>query len=737
MKKSNLKNLSLALIFLSILTAGIIMEGTYTTLKKESIQTKQLFIHNLLSTLQNSLDFFANDFVKNTKFLSRIYPVNHPLSVREKIFKQYILSTTNNSHSNTLLQIDTSGTVVFAYPNKKFIGLNLNVHDSIKRAVKEKKTTVSNICTTIFGNSVIAVTVPLFYNGKYKGAIVNMIPFKYLNKTFLNSLKFKKKNVNFYLLDGNKKIVFSSVSNNLGETFFESPSHYSNFSKIFNNLKNVPSEFSKINFVDTDSEKKWEGFIMPLNFPKGQSKWFLLAIIPDSFFYVFLHKLLFRLLIIGGLATIGILLSAIIYFFTVKKYTKRLEEKEHKFNVMAQITGQIMFQKEIETENIRWFSNVEAMLGYEYEEFNNYTVEQIRELIHPDDKSKVIKNEELILGSPSEFTKIEYRIKKKNGDYIYVEEIETILYDDKGRQLQILGTLRDITANKENEAKILEYQKNLEELVERRTKALELTLTQLNAEIEVRKKKEIELEKSMKKVEAANKLKSEFLAQISHEVRTPINIIVSHISLFKMELGDEVPEDLEYSIQAISKASNRLIRTIELIVNAADIHTGSYEPHFNTWDIYDQILIKLLYDFIPQAEAKNLLITIDEPECNTKVYVDEYSVRHIFINLLDNAIKYTNEGKIRVNIFRNKEDKLTVQISDTGIGIDEKYIPKLFEIFSQEHSGYTRKYDGNGLGLTLVKAYCDINNIEINLDTKKNEGTTFTLIFNGVESPKS
>ncbi len=731
MKKSKLKNLSLALVFLSILTAGIIMQETYSTLKNESIKTKQLFIHNLLSTLQNSLDFFANDFVKNTKFLSHIYPINHPLSVREKIFKQYILSTTNNSRSNTLLQLDTSGTVVFAYPNKKFIGLNLNVHDSIKRAIKEKKVTISNIYTTTFGNSVIAVTVPLYYNGKYKGAIVNMIPFKYLNKTFLNTLKFKEKNINFYLLDGNKKIVFSSVNKDLGENFFESPNHYSNFSKIFNRLKNTPSEFSNINFVSSDSEERWEGFIMPLNFPRNQPKWFLLAIIPDSFFYVLLHEFLFRLLIIGGLATLGISLSALIYFFTVKKYTKQLEEKEHKFNVMAQITGQVMFQKEIDTEDICWFSNVESMLGYYPEEFNNFTVEQIRELIHPDDRDKVIKNEKLILNSPFEFTKIEYKIRKKNGDYIYVEEVETILYDDKGNAVQILGSLRDITAIKENEAKILEYQKNLEELVERRTKALELTLTQLNAEVEVRKKKEEELEKSMRKVEAANKLKSEFLAQISHEVRTPINIIVSHISLFKMELGDEVPEDLEYSIQAISRASNRLIRTIELIVNAADIHTGSYEPHYNTWDIYDQILRKLFYDFIPQAEAKKIALTMEEPQGETKAYVDEYSVRHIFINLLDNAIKYTNNGKISVKIYRNEEDKLTVKISDTGIGIDEKYIPYLFEIFSQEHSGYTRKYDGNGLGLTLVKAYCDINNIEIKLDTKKNEGTTFTLIFKG------
>ena len=710
------------------------MRQNYGRLKEESISAKKNKIINVINSIENSFNFALEDFTTSAKFLSKINTLS--ITPQSIIRSYYALHAKTISGNYNVLQIDTSGTVVHSFPNRKYIGLNLKSVPSIRKTLSQNKSAVSDLYFNIFGEPVISISSPILYRGKLKGAIVNNIPSSFFNSLFLNSFDFEK-DVKVYLLDSSNKILFSSVKNYFGQSFFEIPENYVNYYTIFDKIKSAHNKLTEFSFTDQNKEKKWFGVIESLSPKTTNKKWTLFVAVPNKSLLFLIRKFSIRMFLIIGLAILGILFSFLLYLILIRRNAKKLEEKEHKFNVMSQITGQIMFQKEIETENFYWFSNVEAILGYKRDEFNNFTVKQIRELIHPDDRDKVIENEKLILNSPFEFTKIEYRIRKKNGKYIYIEEIETILYDDKGKATQILGTLRDISLNKENEAKILEYQKNLEKLVERRTKALELALTQLKAEIEVRKKKEEELEKSMKKVEAANKLKSEFLAQISHEIRTPINIIVSHISLFKMELGDEVPEDLEYSIQAISKASNRLIRTVELIINAADIHTGSYEPHYNTWDIYNQILRKLFYDFIPQAEAKGLALTMTEPQGETKAYVDEYSVRHIFINLLDNALKYTNKGEISVKIYRNEEDKLIVEISDSGIGINEKYIPNLFEIFSQEHSGYTRKYDGNGLGLTLVKAYCDINNIEIKLNTKKNEGTTFTLIFNGVKNPEA
>ncbi|KAB2844147.1 MAG: hypothetical protein F9K45_05225, partial [Melioribacteraceae bacterium] len=111
------------------------------------------------------------------------------------------------------------------------------------------------------------------------------------------------------------------------------------------------------------------------------------------------------------------------------------------------------------------------------------------------------------------------------------------------------------------------------------------------------------------------------------------------------------------------------------------------------------------------------------------VKVDGYTMSQIMANLVDNAIKYTAAGKIELKL-HSVNNKPAISISDTGIGISEKYIPKLFTKFSQEEQGYTRKFEGTGLGLSLVKKYCEINNCEISVKSKKGEGTTFTLQFN-------
>ena len=96
---------------------------------------------------------------------------------------------------------------------------------------------------------------------------------------------------------------------------------------------------------------------------------------------------------------------------------------------------------------------------------------------------------------------------------------------------------------------------------------------------------------------------------------------------------------------------------------------------------------------------------------------------------LNNAIKYTDEGSVKIYIKNSLLNKIAVTVIDTGLGISEKYIGNIFQPFSQETTGYTRKFDGNGLGLALVKEYSDLNNAEIFVSSEKNLGSNFTVIF--------
>lgn len=244
-----------------------------------------------------------------------------------------------------------------------------------------------------------------------------------------------------------------------------------------------------------------------------------------------------------------------------------------------------------------------------------------------------------------------------------------------------------------------------------------------------RKKVEAELVLAKERAEKSDMLKSDFLAQMSHEIRTPINTILNYTSLLKMELESQVSEDNKGSFKSIHTAAHRLLRTIDLILNISDLEAGTYEPKFEKINLLDQIIVPVVNEFKQSAQNKDIDLSFSvNVELPSIAIIDSYTVYQTIANLVDNAIKYTEHGSINLGLDKNN-DSFIVKISDTGVGISKEYIPKLFEKFSQEEAGYTRRYDGSGLGLALVKNYCNINNINISVKSEKGVGTTFSLEF--------
>ncbi len=243
------------------------------------------------------------------------------------------------------------------------------------------------------------------------------------------------------------------------------------------------------------------------------------------------------------------------------------------------------------------------------------------------------------------------------------------------------------------------------------------------------KEHEKSLIEAKEKAELSDKLKSEFLAQMSHEIRTPVNVILSFTSLLKSEFIDTVDDDVQTIFDSIENSGQRIIRTIDLIINMSEIQTGSYEPQRKDFDLISKILEPLIKEYKVLAEKKNLQLNFEADKNHTEVFLDEYSTYQIFANLIDNAIKYTEKGKISIKIFNDSSNRPTVEVCDTGVGISRKYLPDLFQPFTQEEQGYTRRYDGNGLGLAIVKKYCELNSAEIKVESQKGKGSKFTVKF--------
>jgi signal transduction histidine kinase len=245
----------------------------------------------------------------------------------------------------------------------------------------------------------------------------------------------------------------------------------------------------------------------------------------------------------------------------------------------------------------------------------------------------------------------------------------------------------------------------------------------------------IKLLKKLKSTdERVNNLKSIFVAQMSHEIRTPINAILSFANFIKDELKDNLTPDFEAGFEVINRGGERIIRTINLILDTAEVMTDTYEylpKECNLLlDVFDEVFSK----YKKMALSKDIHCEYSWETNELLVQGDQYMIHQILANLFDNAVKFTNEGNISARIFSNSSGKLVVEISDTGIGMSEEYINRVYEPFSQEDEGISRRYEGNGLGLSLAKSYCDINGINISVKSSKSKGTIVELIFNNTIS---
>lgn len=247
--------------------------------------------------------------------------------------------------------------------------------------------------------------------------------------------------------------------------------------------------------------------------------------------------------------------------------------------------------------------------------------------------------------------------------------------------------------------------------------------------------KESELKIALEKAEESEKLKADFLARVSHEIRSPLVAIQGYSEYLLDEYSNMEPEFLDI-FRSMDKNSKRLFRTMDLIINTSQLTTSKYEPSLSEINI-EEMLGVIHSEYKSFAEEKNIIFNLNNT-ASTKpvVSVDEYSVHQIFVNLVDNALKFTEKGSVDVNIYEENSFKC-VEIKDTGVGMSNQYIDNLFSPFSQEKTGYTRPYEGTGLGLALVKNYVDINKATITVKSSSNVGSTFTVKFQEINDDRS
>lgn len=669
-----------------------LLHSAYNDVKEETIN--QLNIEQLTHAKQaaNGIQMFFGEYdLLLTYLVSQNSVINFDDNGKKLIDILY------NSHApeiQAITRIDEKGKIIYTIPNNsKFMGADISHQEHVQRLLKTHQRIVSDIFETVQGYRSIAYYVPVFKDGLLKGGLAILIPFESLAKNYLRNIKVRKSG--FAWTISQKGIVIYSPfqeqnNQNVFSLFASSPTLIS----ILNKAVKGESGSELYTWTNPGSPKSATRNICVVYYPVkiADRFWSIIVTTPEVEALSTMKEFITKWMIIVFLLIMG---SSFYLYYIIKvrailkeeikrkKAEEALRQSEQKFKTLFQTAGDAIFLIELDGQILEVNNYASEKFGYTREEFLHKTM---LELNLPSNSEKVLYRLNLIkeIGELS----FETIYKSKTDEHIPVGvNIRLIDYEDRRVALSIV---RDIS---------------------------------------LKKKEEEELIRAKDEAEKASRLKSEFLAQMSHEIRSPINVVVGFTQLLRDDLREQMTDEMLNSFKGIDTAGRRIIRTVELILNMSELQTGMYESAPKEFDLAKDVLEDIFDEYEIAARKKGLGFQLLKNTNNTIVSADLFSTSQIFVNLIDNAIKYTLEGTIEVIVSRNHKDELIVTVSDTGIGISNEFLPKLFEPFTQEQQGYSRKYEGTGLGMALVKRYCEINGVDIRVETDKTIGTKFTLCF--------
>lgn len=225
----------------------------------------------------------------------------------------------------------------------------------------------------------------------------------------------------------------------------------------------------------------------------------------------------------------------------------------------------------------------------------------------------------------------------------------------------------------------------------------------------------------------ASDAKSDFLAVISHELRTPLNAIIGYTDLLLLGIPAEMPEQTLRQVQRIRSASDGLLNLVEEVLSFSRIEAGKEQLRISPVDV-SALLRECVALVEPMAEQKSLTVTLHLPDEPVKIVSDERKIRQILTNLLSNAVKFTAEGSIAVAARADsREVRLTVE--DTGIGIPEQHLERIFEPFWQVEQSATRRFGGTGLGLGVARKLARLLEGRLEVRSEVGKGSCFTLVL--------
>jgi len=357
-----------------------------------------------------------------------------------------------------------------------------------------------------------------------------------------------------------------------------------------------------------------------------------------------------------------------------------LRESKKRYRLLAENVKDVVMLHDREGGTLWASPSVETILGRTPDEACALSAYDVA---HPDDLDDLSMYHELLLSgkNPGPIT---HRVRHADGHYVWMETLVQPIYEEEGEVVRLQSCSRDVTE---------------------------------------RVRQQQELREAKRLAEDADRLKSAMLANMSHEIRTPLTAVIG----FAEVLREEADPAQQHIAGLVHDSSRRLMRTLDSVLQLSKLEAGLVELDAGT--VHLDAEIQEAVDFHrPQAEAKRVALELDVRATEPVVSRwDAGALHRVVDNLLSNAIKFTEPGGTTRIVVRQTDTEVQLLVEDTGIGIDADFLPHIFEPFKQESAGMRRSHEGSGLGLAIVHRLVEMVDGAIEVESKKNEGTTFTV----------
>ena len=393
-----------------------------------------------------------------------------------------------------------------------------------------------------------------------------------------------------------------------------------------------------------------------------------------------------------------------------------LRQSEAKYRALVEQIPAMIYTTGLAEASTTFYMNpqIERILGFTQAEWMAGPDLWLRQL-HPDDRARVLAELARSHDSGEPFI-AEYRLLSRDDQVLWFHDEAVVVQDDDGTPLFLQGVMLDITERKRVEAALEEERASLTRRVTERT----AELSAANAELA-----------------RAARLKDEFLASMSHELRTPLNAILGLSEALQEEVYGPLSEKQFKSLHRIEESGRHLLALINDILDVSKIEAGKLELEIGPVSV--ESVCRASLGLIKQtAHKKQLKVSSTFDSQVTTIQADGRRLKQILVNLLSNAVNFTPEGgTIGLEVVGDAENEAVhLTVWDTGIGISQEDLPRLFQPFVQLDSSLSRQYAGTGLGLALVHRMAEMHRGSVSMESQKGEGSRFTVSLPWRESVK-